>query len=177
MSATFALQPSQKGVGSLGRPRYVAIAKWRGGRIVREAKALVPSAWDWAHRQSKPASRAMELARGAYRSPDPHLAVVDRFIIRRLAADSRKISLGDHAGEELHASVLRVMGFDLGAIHAADSARRRKIWAHLDGLPQDWLRENARNATAEMEADFRAWRVQARRWKQNSGDARVSPRR
>jgi len=36
------------GIGSLGRPRYVAVAFWRGGRILREAKALVPSAWIWA---------------------------------------------------------------------------------------------------------------------------------
>src|SRR5262249_40407316 len=37
-----------KGGGGLGRPRFVVVATWRGGRIVREAKALVPSAWDWA---------------------------------------------------------------------------------------------------------------------------------
>src|SRR5262249_34994641 len=36
-----------RGGGSLGRPRFVVIASWRGGRIAREAKALVPSAWDW----------------------------------------------------------------------------------------------------------------------------------
>ena len=33
-----------KGGGSLGRPRYFALAEWRGGRVLREAKALVPSA-------------------------------------------------------------------------------------------------------------------------------------
>ena len=38
-----------KGGGSLGRPRFVAIAEWRGGRIVREAKALVTSGWNFAH--------------------------------------------------------------------------------------------------------------------------------
>ena len=31
-----------KGGGSLGRPRYVAVAYWRGGQVLREAKALVP---------------------------------------------------------------------------------------------------------------------------------------
>lgn len=36
------------GVGSLGRPRFVAIAEWTGGLIAREAKALVPSAAVWA---------------------------------------------------------------------------------------------------------------------------------
>jgi hypothetical protein len=34
-----------KGSGSLGRPRYLAIALWQGGHLAREAKAVVPSAW------------------------------------------------------------------------------------------------------------------------------------
>ena len=43
----------RKGAGGLGRPRYVVSAEWRGGRILREARALVPSAWDWAHGASR----------------------------------------------------------------------------------------------------------------------------
>jgi len=35
------------GLGSLGRQRYVALGVWRGGRIAREAKPLVPSAAVW----------------------------------------------------------------------------------------------------------------------------------
>ena len=166
----------QKGGGSLGRPRYVAIAKWRGGRIVREAKAMVPSAWDWAHAVEAPVSRARDLATGAYRSPDPHFAVADQFIIRRVAADSQKIELGDHAGEALHAKMLRAMGFDLGAIHAADKTTARKIRAHRDASPPDWLRDQAKSAATEVAADFRAWRVQTRRWRNASGAALVAVR-
>ena len=36
------------GTGSLGRPRWIGIADWRGAPIVREAKALVTSAWSRA---------------------------------------------------------------------------------------------------------------------------------
>src|SRR5581483_5754454 len=36
------------GLGSLGRPRFVALALWDGGAIAREAKALLPSACSWA---------------------------------------------------------------------------------------------------------------------------------
>ena len=43
-----------KGGGSLGRPRYIATALWQGGRIVHEAKALVPSAWHWARSHPSP---------------------------------------------------------------------------------------------------------------------------
>jgi hypothetical protein len=166
----------RKGGGSLGRPRYVAVAKWRGGRIVREAKALVPSAWDWAHAVEAPVSRTLDLATGAHRSPDPHLGVADRFIIRRVAADSQKIELGDHAGEALHAKMLRAMGFDLGAVHAADKTAARKIRAHLDASPPDWLRDQAKSAATEVAADFRAWRVQTRRWRNASGATLVAVR-
>ena len=58
----------RKGGGSLGRPRFIAIADWNGGRLVREAKALVPSAWDWAVR-----SRAATCVSWAWRSaPTEH---------------------------------------------------------------------------------------------------------
>ena len=36
------------GLGSRGRPRFVALTNWQGGRIAREAKALMPSAVWWA---------------------------------------------------------------------------------------------------------------------------------
>ena len=81
------LASCRKGGGSLGRPRYVAIAAWRGGHVVREAKALVPSAWDWAHGDRAVAPRFAELADGAFRTPDPFLRVEDRFIYRRIAAE------------------------------------------------------------------------------------------
>src|SRR5947208_9573864 len=77
------------GGGSLGRPRYVAIAEWNGGRIFREAKALVPSAWNWAHDDSSMHSHFLDLASGRFRSPDPFLrvhegsGVQERFIVRR----------------------------------------------------------------------------------------------
>src|SRR5262249_41708326 len=74
-----------KGSGSLGRPRYVAIATCGGGRVVREAKALVPSAWDWAHDRAARQSRFLALAQGRFRSPDPHLQVHPGFIIPRIA--------------------------------------------------------------------------------------------
>ena len=73
-----------KGTGGLGRPRFVAIAKWRGGRVLREAKGLLPSAWEWAHNAFSPKSRFLDLAKGQFRSPDPFLDVKEGFIIRQL---------------------------------------------------------------------------------------------
>src|SRR5882672_5237211 len=45
---SFRLAHRTAGLGSLGHARYVALADWHGGRIAREAKALVPSSSHWA---------------------------------------------------------------------------------------------------------------------------------
>ncbi|MGE3266717.1 DUF2252 family protein [Methylocystis sp.] len=147
-----------KGGGSLGRPRFVAIAKWRGGKIVREAKALVPSAWNWAHGDSDEGLQFLKLASGNFRAPDPFLNLESRFIIRRVAADSRKINLGDEAGADLKTDLLRVMGFDLGAIHAATPAAADKISDDLASRDPSWLARAAKIAAMAVEQDFEEWR-------------------
>src|SRR5450432_4823675 len=63
------------GMGSLGRPRFVALADWRGGRVAREAKAWAPSAWVWSARQAPPRVTARAVAR----SPDPTVHLVCRW--------------------------------------------------------------------------------------------------
>ncbi|MBR0776861.1 DUF2252 family protein [Bradyrhizobium diazoefficiens] len=151
----------RKGGGGLGRPRFVAVADWRGGRIVREAKALVPSAWDWAH-GNKGDSRFLALATGTYRAPDPHLALTGGFIIRRIAPDSRKVDLGDRPGERLKLDLLRAMGFELGAIHAATQGASAKILADLRTRKAGWLRGAAKDAAEAMEEDFSDWRAATR---------------
>jgi uncharacterized protein DUF2252 len=145
----------RKGGGSLGRPRYVAVAGWRGGRLVREAKALVPSAWDWAHDVDSTSTRFLELARSRFRAPDPFLDVHDGFVFRRIAADSRKVNLGED-GMVLRKHLFRAMGFDLGALHAADR-RASAIEHHLARLPDDWLHDAAKTAAVDVIQDFCEW--------------------
>jgi uncharacterized protein DUF2252 len=147
-----------KGGGGLGRPRFVAIAFWRGGQVLREAKALVPSAWIWAHGEKSRTSNFLELANGQYRAPDPFLDVRDSFILRRIAADSQKIDLGDEAGRGLKASLFEAMGFDLASIHAAGSPGAAALRADLKKRPSDWLNAATKTAVAAVKRDFEEWR-------------------
>jgi hypothetical protein len=156
----------RKGGGSLGRPRYIVVATWRGGHVVREAKALVPSAWDWAHGAGYSLANVTDLATALYRSPDPFLTVQDRFIFRRIAADSRKVEFGPDANLELHYKLLRAMGFELGAIHASANASRT-VRDALDDLRSGWLYEASRQAAAWVKADFHEWK---RHWDRNKPD-------
>jgi hypothetical protein len=146
-----------KGAGALGRPRYVAVARWRGGHVVREAKALVPSAWEWAHGPTS-ANHFLDAATGRYRSPDPFLTVHDGYIFRRIAADSRKVDLAHLTSPVVTADLVRAMGFDLGAIHAATEGAAARIVADLDARPRDWLRKASKTAAKGVEDDWEAWK-------------------
>jgi hypothetical protein len=146
------------GGGSLGRPRYVAVAFWRGGHVLREAKALVPSAWIWAHGGKSKASHFRALANGKYRAPDPFLEVNDKFIFRRIAADARKIELVDVGGSKIEADIVQAMGFDLASIHAAGSAGVRALQADLKKRPRGWLNDAAKTAAAAVRRDYEEWR-------------------
>jgi hypothetical protein len=146
------------GGGSLGRPRSVAVAFWRGGHILREAKALVPSAWTWAHGGKSKASHFRALANGKYRAPDPFLAVHGKFIYRRIAADARKIELADVGGSKIKRNILQAMGFDLASIHAAGAPGASALRADLKKRPHGWLNAAAKTAVAAVKRDFAEWR-------------------
>ncbi|KIZ48016.1 MULTISPECIES: DUF2252 family protein [Rhodopseudomonas] len=145
------------GTGSLGRPRYVAVADWRGGRVLREAKALVSSAWVWAHGEDSASSHFLELATGRYRASDPLLEARHHFVIRRLAPDSRKIELGRKVGTIVRTNLLWEMGYDLGSIHAAGSPGAKVLLADLKRRKRGWLNAAAKTAAAAVRRDYAQW--------------------
>ena len=146
-----------KGLGSLGRQRFLAIAEWNGGRVVREAKAYVPSAWIWAHRKKAPREPwFVDLSRGSFRSPDPFSRAQAGFVIRRVAPDARKIELADVAGRAPSRRFLAAMGADLAAVHAADP-RSPRILADLDARTGPGLLRAVKAALEHTERDYAAW--------------------
>lgn len=148
----------RKGCGSLGRPRYAAVAYWRGGHVLREAKALVPSAWNWANGAKYDPLNFEKLANGDHRAPDPLLRVRGKYVFRRIGADSQKIELGEDAGKKLERKLVWAMGFDLASIHAADLRGKRAIQADLKKRPSGWLNAAAKTAAAAVQRDFEEWR-------------------
>ena len=147
----------RKGAGSLGRARFIAIGAWSGGIAVREAKALVPSAWDWARDVAPRQSAFLALAQGRFRALDPFLAVEGGFIYRRIAADAHKIDLTKELAAKLKTKVLQLMGFDLGAIHADDAKAAARIQRDLKSRPRGWLARAGRDAAHAVRDDYRDW--------------------
>ena len=82
------------GLGSLGLPRYVAIAEFEDGRVAREAKAMVPAPTAWATNTQTPVEYFYEaVVDKAVRAHDPFTQVQGHWIMRRLAPDCIRVEL------------------------------------------------------------------------------------
>jgi hypothetical protein len=143
------------GMGSLGRPRFVAIAEWRGGRIAREAKATAPSAWLWATGRTPGRETAAV-------SADPTVRRLGAWVVRRLAPHCTRIELADLPRERDEERLLAAMGFETANIHlhrATRGARERigrELRARAGGR---WLNDLAKRFTDAIARDWRLYRA------------------
>jgi uncharacterized protein (DUF2252 family) len=143
------------GAGSLGRRRFVAIAKDGESFVAREAKALLPSAAAWARGDKHPKIYVEELLEHSVRVPDPSLVVTGNWMIRRIAPDCARIELSDLPVERDERKLLRAMGWETANVHVG--SRRRKILKHLHARKPKWLEHAAEEMAAATTEDFRAW--------------------
>jgi hypothetical protein len=151
------------GIGSLGRQRGTLLASWRGSRVAREAKPLVPSAWFWA--RAKPASSKLWydiILSRAVRVPDPFLGVRDRWVMRRLAPDCSRIELSDLPLERDELRLLHAMGWETSNIHLGSTKVIPQVRQDLKRRQKGWLRKAALRMEQATTADWKEWR---RRWK------------
>jgi hypothetical protein len=161
------------GLGSLGRPRWVARARWRGDWVVREAKGIVPSAWTRVDKRGGRAIRCMEIATGRYRAPDPWYRVADGVAVRRLSPNNRKIGTdktiapeGESGSEErlglevlLDQRMLEAMGQELAAIHLGTGDVGGAVESDLAGRGESWLAAVAERAAEDVRAEHAVFRA------------------
>lgn len=147
------------GLGSLGRPRLVALANWQGGRIAREAKALALSACSWAEGERGPnRSYQQTLLEAAVRVSDPYLRVLDGWIVRRLAPDCVRVELSSLPTHRDESRLLYSMGFELGNVHLANPDVCGEVLAELDKLPENWLPDASKAMVKLVMSDWKDWR-------------------
>jgi hypothetical protein len=150
----------EAGTGSLGQPRYVAIADWDGGRVAREAKALVPSASLWAvGRTTRGQAYYARALRGAIRSPDPFHSVIGAWLVRRLSPDSNPILLADLPATRDDAVLLGAMGTETANVHLGTRSQRARILADVRRRPANWLRDAAKTMARTIEREWKEYRA------------------
>jgi hypothetical protein len=152
------------GTGSLGRPRWVGLAQWRGATVVREAKALLPSAWALAQGHATALIHSGQAAGGRFRPIDPWLHIADGISVRRLSPNNRKIEADDDIALLLAPAMLEAMAADLAAVHLGTgnaASASRAITADLTARKDGWLLTHAKAMAVVTERDFEAWKAAA----------------
>lgn len=156
ISLTFARRTA--GAGSLGRPRWTASGEWHGAPVVREAKALLPSAWVRAHGDDA-GLQCGTASTGPHRSIDPWYRTTGALIVRRLSPNNRKIDAEKDPRAMLDPKMLDAMGLELANIHAAQKDIADAILSDLARREENWLGPLTKAAARQTENDFAAWRA------------------
>jgi hypothetical protein len=155
--------PRTAGTGSLGRPRWIGVADWRGAPVVREVKVILASAWP-PGRPCTGAEQAMRndaAARGKYRANDPWYRLKANLLARRLSPNNRKLEAQGGSIDLLTPDMLRAMGLELANVHLGTGNRRAAIQRDLERRESDWLRTNAKQAAAAVTRDYQDWKASA----------------
>lgn len=146
------------GVGSLGRPRWIAVAEWRGAPVVREAKALLPSAWWRAHGGSR-TIMCGAAATGPHRSPDPWYHVRAGMLVRRLSPNNRKLEADDDLDALLQPQLLEAMGLELANVHTAEPRYVHALKADAQRRDPVWLADAIGISLEFLRRDYLRWRT------------------
>lgn len=147
------------GLGSLGRQRYVALGVWRGGRIVREAKPLVPSAAVWAGQANGGAAILYQrMLDRAVRCVDPFVHMEGQWIVRRLSPDCSRIELSSLPVKRDEMRLLYSMGWETANVHLGTPSARARLLADLKKRDAGCLLKAARQMAKAISSDWKEWR-------------------
>ncbi len=160
---SYRIKRRRAGLGSLGRPRLVALAEWRGGPMAREAKAALPSACsrDKGHTDAHRIWYS-EIIEKAVRVPDPFVKLCGNWIVRRLAPDCSKIELDSLPRTKDETRLLHAMGSETANVHSGSQQAVKNIQHDLGQRSGRWLHKAARKMVKALEADWQQWRKSAK---------------
>ena len=146
------------GLGSLGLPRYVAIAEFEDGRVAREAKAMVPAPTTWAANQQGPVEYFYEaVVDQAIRAHDPFTQVQGHWIMRRLAPDCIRVELTALPDKDTEGKLLNAMGKEMANVHWGSRQAIPAVQQDLAERGQGWLQEAASAMIDVVQQDWQEW--------------------
>lgn len=147
------------GMGSLGRPRYLALAEWGSAQLAREAKAMLPSAFGWALGRREEALHCHTIIARAVRCHDPFFAFGDRYLLRRLGPHCSRIELTMLPKSRNEKRLLEAMGRETANLHLGSNSSIGTVRADLKARPKGWLLAAARAMARATVADWKTWKA------------------
>ena len=149
----------EAGIGSLGQPRFVAIASWNGAPIAREVKAMVPSACAWLRgRVRRGQSFYQRTLERSVRSPDPVQSIRGTWLVRRLSPDATPIEISQLPRKRDEETLLRAMGTEAANVHLGSRRQVNAVRADLRRRKANWLRVAAGAMADVTRRDWKRFR-------------------
>lgn len=147
------------GMGSLGMPRFVALAEWAGSPVAREAKQLPPPAYYWARgsRARRPRRYSTRLA-DLHPHPDPCYRPDGHWVVKRLAPDCAKVKLTHLDDDAARLRLLEAMGFETANLHLGSAESAETLLHDLDARERGWLKAAAKEMASALLEDYDEWR-------------------
>jgi hypothetical protein len=148
------------GLGSLGRQRYTIIADWRGGKVAREAKRLLASAWTWENTAEQTVEIFYQkIIDQANHNPDPFTKQHNDWLVRRIAPDCSRIELADLPKERDETRLLFAMGWETANVHLGSGPDTvAHILADLSKRHEDWLWKASQAMVKATLKDWEDWK-------------------
>ena len=155
---SYSLRRRIAGLGSLGRPRFVALADWQGGKIAREMKALGPSACAWAGEgHGLTTIFYQSMLDHAVRCRDPFLSREGSWLVRRLSPYCSRIELTALPKKRDEGKLLYAMGWETANVHLGSPQSIKAILRDLSKRKAKWLSEAAKRMTSVTISDWTDW--------------------
>lgn len=149
------------GLGNLGKPRYVAVTEWNGGRIARETKALVPSACVWAKdsEETAPEIFYQAIVDRSVRCRDPFVNLSGHWMVRRLGPYCSRINMEalPQTPETDVTEILHAMGWETANIHLGNREQISDIRRDLRKRKSGWLADAAARMVKSTQQDWHDW--------------------
>jgi len=153
----YTLRHRTSGLGSLGRPRFVALADWKGGNIAREAKALVPSSCVWANTSHTSTLMYQTILDQAVRCRDPFVQVREHWLVRRLSPYCSRIELTSLPKTRDENRLLYAMGWETANVHLGSRTAIKSVLQDLKARKANWLREAAKDMLHATLTEWAEW--------------------
>lgn len=155
---SYSLRRRVSGLGSLGRPRFVALTDWCGGMIAREAKTLVPSACVWAQRGQGPTEILYStMLERSVRCRDPFVRMEGIWLLRRLSPYCSRIELTALPRKRDEDKLLYAMGWETANVHLGDHKRIKDLQRDLATRKGKWLMKAAKAMAQATLRDWQDW--------------------
>lgn len=152
---SFTLHKRVAGMGSLGKQRWVGIAKRK--KLAWEAKSLTFSAWYWANpSDTAPKRYYQEIIEKAVRSHDDGVIPLEKdgWVLRQLSPERVKLDLKQLDQDDKDDDLLFNMGWETANIHLASPQAQQAVLADIKGRPADWLREASKLMALTTQKDW-----------------------